>query len=132
VVGDIFGDSVLDASAGYRRLLRFARHKSDPVFLDTVWTTMTAAKEAGHEAGLPRAGRGLKTRSDPEERDLTLARARIGELMMQLEQGDRGLKADLSLEGMAAQEGRHPLCLSLHASSSLPLPTYTASPAYTH
>ena len=26
-----------------------ARHKSDPVFLDTVWTTMTAAKEAGHE-----------------------------------------------------------------------------------
>jgi hypothetical protein len=23
--------------------------KSDPVFLDTVWTTMTAAKEAGHE-----------------------------------------------------------------------------------
>jgi hypothetical protein len=23
--------------------------KSDPVSLDTVWTTMTAAKEAGHE-----------------------------------------------------------------------------------
>jgi hypothetical protein len=23
--------------------------KSDPVCLDTVWTTMTAAKEAGHE-----------------------------------------------------------------------------------
>ena len=25
------------------------RRKSDPVSLDTVWTTMTAAKEAGHE-----------------------------------------------------------------------------------
>ncbi len=24
-------------------------NKSDPVSLDTVWTTMTAAKEAGHE-----------------------------------------------------------------------------------
>ena len=29
--------------------------------------------------------RGLKTRADPEERDLTLARAKIGELMMRLE-----------------------------------------------
>ena len=29
--------------------------------------------------------RGLKTRSDPEERELTLARAKIGELMMRLE-----------------------------------------------
>jgi hypothetical protein len=29
--------------------------------------------------------RGLKTRSDPEERELTLARAKIGELMMHLE-----------------------------------------------
>src|SRR5215813_4671164 len=28
---------------------------------------------------------GLKTRSDPEERELTLARAKIGELMMRLE-----------------------------------------------
>ncbi len=26
-----------------------ASSKSDPVSLDTVWTTMTAAKEAGHE-----------------------------------------------------------------------------------
>src|SRR5882724_5580567 len=32
---------------GIRRELSAA--KSDPVFLDTVWTTMTAAKEAGHE-----------------------------------------------------------------------------------
>ena len=30
-------------------------------------------------------GRGLKTRSDPVERELTLARAKIGELMMRLE-----------------------------------------------
>jgi hypothetical protein len=29
--------------------------------------------------------RGLKSRGDPEERDLTLARAKIGELMMRLE-----------------------------------------------
>ena len=32
--------------------------KSDPVFLDTVWTTMTAAKEAGHE------GQGAKADHD--------------------------------------------------------------------
>jgi len=38
------------------------------------------------EARLPQAGtRGLKTRSDLEERELTLARAKIGELMMRLE-----------------------------------------------
>ena len=29
--------------------------------------------------------RGLRTRTEPEERDLTLARAKIGELMMRLE-----------------------------------------------
>jgi len=29
--------------------------------------------------------RGLKSRAEPEERELTLARAKIGELMMQLE-----------------------------------------------
>jgi hypothetical protein len=34
---------------------------------------------------LEAGGRGLKTRADPEERDLTLARAKIGELMMRLE-----------------------------------------------
>ena len=28
---------------------RLLAYKSDPVSLDTVWTTMTAAKEAGHE-----------------------------------------------------------------------------------
>jgi hypothetical protein len=32
--------------------------KSDPVSLDTVWTTMTAAKEAGHE------GQGAKAHHD--------------------------------------------------------------------
>ena len=30
-------------------VLRDEGYKSDPVSLDTVWTTMTAAKEAGHE-----------------------------------------------------------------------------------
>ena len=34
---------------------------------------------------LENGARGLKTRSDPEERELTLARAKIGELMMRLE-----------------------------------------------
>jgi hypothetical protein len=34
---------------------------------------------------LEQGTRGLKTRSDPEERELTLARAKIGELMMRLE-----------------------------------------------
>jgi len=34
---------------------------------------------------LEAGSRGLKTRADPEERDLTLARAKIGELKMRLE-----------------------------------------------
>ena len=34
---------------------------------------------------LDSGGRGLKTRTEPEERELTLARAKIGELMMRLE-----------------------------------------------
>ncbi len=34
---------------------------------------------------LESGARGLKTRNDPEERELTLARAKIGELMMRLE-----------------------------------------------
>src|SRR5262245_50588916 len=34
---------------------------------------------------LEHGARGLKSRSDPEERELTLARAKIGELMMRLE-----------------------------------------------
>ena len=34
---------------------------------------------------LEHGSRGLKTRAEPEERDLTLARAKIGELMMRLE-----------------------------------------------
>jgi transposase len=34
---------------------------------------------------LESGGRGLKSRHDPEERELTLARAKIGELMMRLE-----------------------------------------------
>jgi hypothetical protein len=40
------------ASMGLKRV------KSDPVSLDTVWTTMTAAKEAGHE------GQGAKAHHD--------------------------------------------------------------------
>jgi len=34
---------------------------------------------------LDTGARGLKTRAEPEERELTLARAKIGELMMRLE-----------------------------------------------
>ncbi len=34
---------------------------------------------------LEAGGRGLKIRSDPEERELTLARAKVGELTMRLE-----------------------------------------------
>jgi len=34
---------------------------------------------------LEQGTRGLKTRSEPEERELTLARAKIGELMMRVE-----------------------------------------------
>src|SRR5499433_47790 len=41
--------------------------------------------ESWKRAFLESGARGLKTRSDPEERELTLARAKIGELMMRLE-----------------------------------------------
>jgi hypothetical protein len=41
--------------------------------------------ESGKRVFLEQGPRGLKTRSDPEERELTLARAKIGELMMRLE-----------------------------------------------
>ena len=41
--------------------------------------------EAWKRVFLEQGTRGLKTRSDPEERELTLARAKIGELMMRLE-----------------------------------------------
>ena len=36
------------ANAGEDRRQTLTWLKSDPVSLDTVWTTMTAAKEAGH------------------------------------------------------------------------------------
>ncbi len=41
--------------------------------------------EARKRVFLEHGMRGLKSRSDPEERELTLARAKIGELMMRLE-----------------------------------------------
>jgi transposase len=41
--------------------------------------------ESWKRAFLESGARGLKSRSDPEERELTLARAKIGELMMRLE-----------------------------------------------
>ena len=41
--------------------------------------------EGWRRAFLEAGGRGLRTRAEPEERDLTLARAKIGELMMRLE-----------------------------------------------
>jgi len=42
-------------------------------------------REPGELESWKRISTGLKTRSDPEERELTLARAKIGELMMRLE-----------------------------------------------
>ena len=41
--------------------------------------------EAWRRVFLEQGTRGLRSRSDPEERELTLARAKIGELMMRLE-----------------------------------------------
>ena len=41
--------------------------------------------ESCKRAFLESGTRGLKTRAEPEERELTLARAKIGELMMRLE-----------------------------------------------
>ena len=41
--------------------------------------------ESWKRAFLDSGSRGLKSRADPEERELTLARAKIGELMMRLE-----------------------------------------------
>jgi transposase len=41
--------------------------------------------EAWKRAFLEQGMRAMKTRSDPEDRELTLARAKIGELMMRLE-----------------------------------------------
>ena len=41
--------------------------------------------ESGKRVFLEAGGRGLKSRADPEERELILARAKIGELMMRLE-----------------------------------------------
>jgi len=41
--------------------------------------------ESWKRAFLEAGARGLKSRGEPEERELTLARAKIGELMMRLE-----------------------------------------------
>jgi len=41
--------------------------------------------ESWKRAFLETGARGLKSRAEPEERELTLARAKIGELMMRLE-----------------------------------------------
>ena len=43
------------------------------------------SSRAGRRVFLEAGGRGLKSRSDPEERELTLARAKVGELTMRLE-----------------------------------------------
>ncbi len=50
---------------------------------------------------LEQGTRGLKTRSDPEERELTLARAKIGELMMRLELAEHLIeKSEHESDGM--------------------------------
>src|SRR5437867_6062374 len=58
---------------------------------------------------LEQGSRGLKTRSDPEERELTLARAKIGDLMMRLELAEhliekRGLTDDRKPGAVALAE----------------------------
>ena len=41
--------------------------------------------EQWHRVFVEQGKRGLRTKAEPEERELTLARAKIGELMMRLE-----------------------------------------------
>src|SRR5947199_8942184 len=71
---------------------------------------------------LEQGARGLKTRSDPEERELTLARAKIGELMMRLElsraphrkEGARGRVEEAAAMRRAVSPGtgrRYPLTM---------------------
>jgi hypothetical protein len=43
------GESTEEHQREDHESLHLTHLKSDPVSLDTVWTTMTAAKEAGHE-----------------------------------------------------------------------------------
>src|SRR4029434_9369029 len=47
--------------------------KSDPVSLDTVWTTMTAAKEAGHE------GQGAEANHEVKWLGMTITPSYVGE-----------------------------------------------------
>ena len=42
-------------------------------------------RDSGTRVFLETGARGLKTRTDPEERELTLARSKLGELMMRFE-----------------------------------------------
>ncbi len=48
--------------------------------------------ESWRRAFLEAGARGLKSRADPEDRELTLARAKIGELMMRLDLAERLLE----------------------------------------
>ncbi len=67
-----------------------------------VMTKEEASESACRGAGGQRGGtRGLKTRAEPEERELTLARAKIGESMMRLE-----LAEHLIEKRARADEGR--------------------------
>src|SRR5438445_10878782 len=63
---------------------------------------------------LEQGTRGLKTRSDPEERELTLARAKIGELMMRLELAEHLLRKSPSMvaERSGSRFDRHPVALA--------------------
>ena len=57
-----------------------------------------------------KGGRGLRTRAEPQERELTLARAEIGELMMRLERAEHLIEkrgfADEREEAEAMRRGR--------------------------
>ena len=70
---------------------------------------------------LEQGTRGLKTRTGPEERDLTLARAKIGELMMRLELAEHLIHAGRAISEARDVGGFDPVALQL------PNPAMTAN-----
>jgi len=83
-------------------------------------------REPGELESWKRISRGLKTRSDPEERELTLARAKIGELMMRLKLAEtsstkRGLADEPECNGVIERFMRtlKEQCLYLHRFQNL-------------
>jgi transposase len=73
--------------------------------------------------------RGLKTRSDPEERELTLARAKTGELMMRLELAEYLIEKRGLTDEWNGDSRTIPMTETLRAAIvELPRPLATAAP----